>query len=662
MSEELKYRSFQVRAGDGADVLPRGVITSEQPVYMWDGERGDFIPEVLLISGMQGRAESIRLVDTHDTSSVRNILGSFRNIEHRAADENTPWPHATGDIDISGAEADIAQKVREGHITEMSAGYSYSGAKSIHIPEGETQTIEGRELTGPVNVRTGWSLQEASLVPIGADNQAQIGAKSRGFRSLDDARAAISRNIEETPNTPDGLTSADGGALTGAVTDDGGRAANAQTTKPPIKMKDETIELDGAAIKEATESGIKAGREDFEKRADSIMAIGQEVGDPSWAIAELRAGKSVEEVQRAAITKLKESTANAGYNIAEPIGLDEKETRTYSLARAMHLMAQRKPVDGIEGEASRAIADLCGEDPDGMFIAPEILAGSRAYNGQRDMTAGTTGDGEELVSTDLRPGDFIDVLRANMVTAQLGVRTLTGLVGDVAIPRLTAGTVATWAGNEITTAFTEDELEFDQVTLSPQHLGITSQVSKQLLTQSTPDIDSLLRNDFNAAIAVAMDQSVLRGTGTGQPQGIDGATSVGTVTITTAGNPDLAELVEFISDLDTGNALRDNAAWVTTPAVRGFLMQTLLSSGVSGYMWDSSNNTVLGYPAYSTSNADTNDIFFGSFDDYVLGFWPAGLDLIVDPYTNATTRLINYTIGIQADGDVRRPASFSTNA
>ena len=547
----------------------------------------------------------------------------------------------------------------------MSAGYSYSGAKSIHIPEGETREIEGRELTGPVNVRTGWSLQEASLVPIGADNQAQIGAKSRGFRSLDDARAAMSRNIEETPNTPDALTGGDGGAHDPApAKEDDDRAENAKnkptTTKKP-EMK--TNEDDGAAVEDAIASGVKAGLEASEKRVDSIMAIGERVGDANWAISELRSGRTVEEVQSAAIDKLKDSTSNVGHKTVGDVGMSKKEERKYSISRAFARLAEGKKVDGLEGEVSAAIGSRSGKSAAGFFVAPEALrANSYTTNtGARDLIVTGAGTGDELVDTDHRSGDFIDVLRPNMVTAQAGVRIISGLVGNADFPRKTTATTASWPGDEVTTAHNEQTPVFDTVSLSPLPLGCFVEASKQVLHQGLPDVDSLLRDDLNQGIAVALDQAVLRGSGSGEPQGIDGASSVPTSTIASAAAPTKAELFEFLEDVDAGNALSNNMSWVTTPVMASYLKQTLIDSGVSGYFWDMATNTVLGHTAYSTAQADTNDLFFGDFSEYLLGIFD-GIDITVDPYSLATTRLIRYTVNVFADGDVRRPAAFCTNA
>jgi HK97 family phage major capsid protein/HK97 family phage prohead protease len=647
---ETGYRTFTIEKGEG-ESIPRGILTTEQAVPMFDWERGEFVPEVILMSGMKARGLSIKLLDTHNTDSVRNVLGSFVDLRvNDAGLRDVPHKFVDGEIRVSSTEPEVQTKLKEGHINEMSVGYRYTEENTIRLSEGEKQTIDGKEYEGPINIRTQWEAQEASLVPIGADNQAQI----RGFKSLEEAQKMISQKRSEEDSN-DGVTPDE------VEVDDKAEESEAEpTSETETKQQHSTIFINmenqnnEAAQEKAIESGIKAGQESFDKRADAIMAIGEEVGDAQWAISELRSGRSVEEVQGAAIKKLKEATSEVGIKTEGDVGLSKKEKTRYSLSKALLALAEGKKPDGLEAEVSDFISDRCDRRPDGFFIAPESLRGSN----QRDLVAGTATDGDELVENELRSGDFIDVLRPNMVSAQAGIRILSGLVGDVNIPRKTAASAASWKGEVVT--FTESEPQFETLTLSPNHLGCFTDVSKQLLHQGLPDVDALIRDDLNQAIAVGLDKAVFQGSGTAEPQGIDAATGVVTSSISTDAAPVKAELFEFLEDIDTGNALAGSLAWVTTPALASYLKQLQIDSSTGRYFWDTSNDTVLGYRAFSTSQADTHDIFFGNFQDYILGLFD-GVDVTIDNFSGAKTRTITYIVNVMADGDVRRGASFCTN-
>jgi HK97 family phage major capsid protein len=487
------------------------------------------------------------------------------------------------------------------------------------VPEGETVEIEGREYTGPVNIRMEWDAQEASLVPLGADSQAQI----RGFQNFEEAQQKISRNLEkDQPNQP-GLIAEKVNAndkAPGEETEE--QAEKTQIKQQPINnnsvMEDNTKSVDSVNVEEQVREAVKVKSNEFDKRADAILALGEEVGDSNWAISQIRSGASVEDAQREAIGKLKETSASVGYKTEGDVGLSKKERERYSLSKAMLALANGKKPDGIEKEVSDFI--------------------------------------------------FIDALRPKLVASQAGITILNGLTGNVVIPKQTASATATWKSE--VAAFDEGDVTYGQITLEPQHLGCYTDVSKQLLAQGTPDVDTLLRNDLSAAIATGLDKAVFRGSGSGEPQGIDGASGVETSEVKgsatggsgTDGLPTAAELFEFVSDVEDGNALDGSLAWVTTPTVAGLLKQTQLYSNTDSTMWDWRNgNTILGYPAFSSTNADTNDLFFGAWDSYVLGIFD-GVDIVADIYTGAKTRLITYVVNVMADGDVRHGQSFCTNA
>ena len=644
--DQKGFRTFTIKREE--DSTSRGILTTEQPVAMldWNPESsryGQYVPEILLMSGMKTRGKSIKLLDTHKTDSVRNVLGSFDQITVRKAGERqVPYDFAEGNIRISETEATIAKKVEEGHINEMSVGYSYSDGETVHVPDGETKEVQGKEYEGPMNIRISWMATEASLVPLGADDLAQL----RGYKSIKDAREKISN--QQTESTTEGVTPEgdEGNDKPQAEEEEGKQEIKLNNSTTHLKMENPDNEVDAKEIKA---KAVKAGAEEFDKRADAILAIGQEVDDAEWALARLRAGDSVEDVQRSAITKLKEATAALGTS-PEPLGLSKKESKSYSLTNAMRSLTTGKSVGGLEGEVSDAIAQRSGRETNGFFLAS-----------QRDLVAGTATDGAELVGTDHLGGDFIDALRPKMVTMQAGVRVLSGLKGDVSIPRKSSASAASFK-TEVA-AHSESEPQFASVTMTPRHLGCYTDVSTQLLAQGTPDVDTLIRDDLTQAIAVGLDNAVIHGLGDGsnEPQGIVGANDVPVITVAdnSGGEPTTAELHDFLESLDNNNALTDNASWITGAVIASAMKQTLLTSAVSGYQWDMANNTVLGYNAYSTSQIEAERTVFGDLSQYLLALWDGGVEIIYDPFSGAKSRTASFIVNVLCDGDVRQPKAFA---
>ena len=150
-------------------------LTTEAAVDMPDYVRGAMVPEVLLASGAQlPKNRQVPLLDSHNRGRVSDQLGSVRNVQ--VADGG----RVTGTLHFAGQADREFQMVREGHISDVSAGYRV--LKSVHIAAGESRNVAGRSFTGPVNVVTKWRLDEVSLVPIGADSSAKLRSLSNeGF-------------------------------------------------------------------------------------------------------------------------------------------------------------------------------------------------------------------------------------------------------------------------------------------------------------------------------------------------------------------------------------------------------------------------------------------------------------------------------------------------
>ena len=102
--------------------------------------------------------------------------------------------------------------------------------------------------------------------------------------------------------------------------------------------------------------------------------------------------------------------------------------------------------------------------------------------------------GGELIGTDLMGGMYIDALRAALVIRALGATVLTGLRSNVDIPKLNTSATAGWIAEN--SAITPSDQDFTSVQLRPRHVGAITEFSRNLLLQSTPDIETLIRGDF----------------------------------------------------------------------------------------------------------------------------------------------------------------------
>jgi len=372
---------------------------------------------------------------------------------------------------------------------------------------------------------------------------------------------------------------------------------------------------------------------------------------------------------RARIERIDTLAADSGFTPAEvapdadpSIGMSAAEVREYSILRAV-----RASVDGdwsqagLEREASEAARN---DESRGTFTIPHDVLTEK-----RDLTVGTA-TGDQLVSTDLHPESFIDLLRNRMVVQAAGATVIPGLVGDFAVPKADTGVTAYWvtedgAPSESTSAFT-------QVTMSPKTVAAYEDISRKMLQQGTPAADNLIRNDLAKTLALAIDLAALHGTGASyQPTGIAATSGIGSVAGGANGlAPAWSHLVNLETEIAQDNADIGSMAYITSAKVRGKMKQTAKVSSTDSFMlWDGGGSPLNGYPAFvsnqvsdvltkGTSTAKCSAIFFGVWEQLIIGFW-GGLDILVNPYILSTTGQVRIQAFQSCDICVRYPQAFS---
>ena len=126
------------------------------------------------------------------------------------------------------------------------------------------------------------------------------------------------------------------------------------------------------------------------------------------------------------------------------IGMDEDEQRSYSMLRGIQSCLKRdsRQPDGLEGEVHKELCKRSGIGFEGFAVPHNARLRLKSGGKQkRDLNVGTFSQGGALVPTDLLTS-VIELLRNRMVTSALGIITMGGLSGNVAIPRQTAAGTA----------------------------------------------------------------------------------------------------------------------------------------------------------------------------------------------------------------------------
>ncbi len=365
------------------------------------------------------------------------------------------------------------------------------------------------------------------------------------------------------------------------------------------------------------------------------------------------------------------------------IGMTPNEIKNYSLLRMIRAAADARSNPhawdeaGLELEASRAMAKKLGREPQGFFMPWDIMISpvNRQGGGMRLRNTQQAGDpeyGGYLVRTDLLINSFIDVLRNKMITQQAGARVLTGLVGNIDIPKKGQSSTAYWIGEGTTP--NKSDLKFGQIEARPRTVAAYLQLTRRFLKQASMDAEMMARDDLATTLAVAIDQSGLHGLGAAnQPRGVQYTTGIGSVVGGENGAaPDWADIVNLETEVAVDNADTGSLAYITNAKVRGKLKQTPKVSGTDARMvWDENNSStpLNGYPAYVTNQVSStlskgtsvntcSAIFYGNWEDLVYCLW-GGLDVIVDPYTNSTSGDVLITSMQDVDVVERRAQSFA---
>src|SRR5690606_33415540 len=116
-----------------------------------------------------------------------------------------------------------------------------------------------------------------------------------------------------------------------------------------------------------------------------------------------------------------------------------------------------------------------------FFVPFEVLQREMPQQGRRDLTAAGPSGGGYLVATEAQ--GFIEILRNRSVAFRMGARRLSGLSGNVTIPKQTGAGTAYWLATEASPA-TESNQTFGQVALTPKTASAYTEISRNLLLQS----------------------------------------------------------------------------------------------------------------------------------------------------------------------------------
>lgn len=342
--------------------------------------------------------------------------------------------------------------------------------------------------------------------------------------------------------------------------------------------------------------------------------------------------------------------------------IDDPEVNKFSVMKAIREMSEKGKVSGLEAECQQELEKrfvaATGNAPAGLLLPANVTHGNSQGPGsiRAAQTAGTTTGGGYTVATETR--GIIEYLEDYMLLPELGVTFLRDLTGNVEFPRNTAS--YTVADDAETDAISYTDAVFGQISLSPKRVGGGTKVSKQLMIQSSTDIEQWVRRRLGQDMAKKMDRNGIIGAGGDAPTGVLSASGTTAYTFQ-VGNSLHKNTLDMWKDLRDNNAASATACWLSEPGITVDWMDTpKVASTDSKFVADGNPRdglSVLNYAFKDHTDVTANKVVFGDFSYCMAAFW-GGIDLVVDPYSSKDQGLVEVFANAFADIDLEQPSAF----
>ena len=672
---ETLFRSAKMEmSGDGDKKSLSMSISSDEPYKRYDYWNDEEYWEVL-------SHDPADVDDTRLKAGLPILFNHDRDFHLGRANSYSNDGHKITLSDFVEASGDEAQNkwndARSGALPDTSVGYNIlDDGKCVGIKDG-----------CPV-YSFKWAVNEASLVTIPADTTVGVG------RSRDHKPEGIPKEIQ--------IKSIDNSE----------QKEQKRNGNPNMKLSSESrqhFEADnGATATTGTTQTIEKGNEGldavnrFKENCKKIDAYVSGIKKPAWKeLATSLASKHKE--GEAKFDNFKQECLEAFAREAELepaqtsplIGMDRKEIKRYSICEAMRQAGSQKGLSGFYKEASEAVTKMKrGQEPDGFWIPDDVTTMSlseanglgrnaeqrhaeqigqliRAFAPRnRALNATNFAVGGALVGTDLLAGSLIELLLNKIVFSQMGLTYLGGLVGNIAIPKITGPTANTFWLPEGGTV-TGTDISFAQLGLTPHRLASVQAYDKQLVAQASLSVEALVRDYIARLMAVEKDRAMINGSGTnGQPLGLLNIPGVQVVGNHSGTGMLWSDIALFLTALGTANADElGMKAWLTTPAARGNLT-TLPKLGTASpypsFMMDMVDGDIqgmpvgkmMGFPVAVSNNVPSNSLIFGTPGEFVVADW-AAIDMVVNPYSLDTSAQVRITVTQWTDFGLRHEVAFA---
>ena len=628
-----------------------------------------------------------QILSAHDAEVTTNVLGvaasagsviamagKYRKVAVNAALMiHSPWSITVGDASEHRKSANMLDGLEAAYL------YTYSNATGISAADIQPYLTEERWMYGEEAVTLGFATEApesikafASIAPPPADRFRQIPDDLKAMAGISVEAPAEITDPTDSPEDPEPEASGPPDAvleLMAKTTDPAPSTMTSLSTEQPtpqaatLPMTVQTPDLEATRLEERDRVKAIRGMAQMHNLPGDLV---DHLIDNGVAVADAR------EQVLARIATRHEATVGAVADAGHGSFMSRGDVKKYSLMNVVRYLADPKPATasaaGYELEVSQEAEKYHGRSARGVIVPHDVFT----FCPQAAAT-GTLSGGGALVGTDRLDGSFVDFVRQRSAFISSGVTVLSGLQGNVEIGRQTGKSTYFFVGEDV--AVTASDLTFGLINMTPKTIGARVPVSRRLMIQSSPDIDTLVRNDITNEITLGVDHAIGYGLGSNsQPLGLARTTGIGSVTlgggtdisnfttqqggVGTHNSGDWADYVALETAIANANLDVGSMRMVMNSAMRGANKTTLraTSAGSDYIMTDA--GTINGYPVTISNQVQFNDVFFGTWSEHLVGFW-SSVDLVVDPFTQSASGQVILTAYQDFDSAVRRPGSFA---
>ena len=381
-----------------------------------------------------------------------------------------------------------------------------------------------------------------------------------------------------------------------------------------------------------------------------IRALGKQHNLSDLADSYIENGNSLEQFRAAVLD-------NINNDVALPVGkapaFIQSRNEEYSVSKAI-LGMDDVSKRGFEWEVSK---DLERQQPKSNPNAVII-------DMTRTMNSGTAGANtiETSVSSSIQ-----DFMQQKSIMQNLGATNFASNVGDLRIPVGSSDSGATVIQTDGTTQAGEVTPTLTNKLLQPSRFATVIPLSYGFVQQSTPDVESYVRNLIAQTFAVTMDDQIISGSGSGgNVEGILNTTGINVVS-NSGSQVTFANFMLAVSELGADAVDVTNLKLVIHPSnISNLVTSVKYGSGASASdspildmkpEADGRIGSFMGYPVCVTNKIAADTYLMGDFSQLAIASW-GGLELAKDDFYD-TRRLISAIRGVMSfDAKALNPTAF----